>query len=129
MAELLTINAAAEACAVSRDTIKRRLRSGHFPNATRGRAQGDRPPPWLIPVVDLVEAGLAPTVDRGPTDRSEDDPVSLRVALAHHEALSIARDAHLADLRTEVRRLHERIAHLSRLLEERARDPDEGARG
>lgn len=119
MPELLTIKAAAEACAVSRDTIKRRLRANQFPNASRAPARSGRSAPWLIPVSDLAEAGLAPAVDVGPSERAGVDPMELRTAVAHHEALAIAREAHLADLRTEVRRLHERVAHLTRLLEQR----------
>ncbi|MDP2014657.1 MAG: hypothetical protein Q8L05_10580 [Actinomycetota bacterium] len=47
---------AAHACAVSVDTIKRRLKAGAFPHA---RQVGlDRS--WAIPVRDLVDAGLLP---------------------------------------------------------------------
>lgn len=47
---------AAEACDVSIDTIKRRLKAGAFPHA---RQVGlDRS--WVIPVRDLVDAGLLP---------------------------------------------------------------------
>lgn len=48
---------AADACDVSIDTIKRRLRAGAFPNA---RQVGiDRS--WVITVRDLVDSGLLPT--------------------------------------------------------------------
>jgi len=47
---------AAQACKVSVDTIKRRLKAGAFPHA---RQVGlDRT--WVIPVRDLVDAGLLP---------------------------------------------------------------------
>ena len=45
-----------------------------------------------------------------------DDAAGLRVALAHHEALSAARETHLSDLRSEIRRLHERLDQSSELL-------------
>jgi hypothetical protein len=47
---------AADACNVSVDTIKRRIKAGAFP---RARQVGlDRS--WVIPVSDLVDAGLLP---------------------------------------------------------------------
>ena len=47
---------AADACHVSVDTIKRRLKAGAFPHAHQVGL--DRS--WLIPVRDLVDAGLLP---------------------------------------------------------------------
>ena len=52
----LTRSEAAALCDVSQDTIKRRLRAGAFPNARQ--AGVDRH--WVIPVLDLVAAGLLP---------------------------------------------------------------------
>ena len=49
-----TIAQAAEACGVSRDTIKRRRAAGAFPNAVlEGGA-------WAVPLADLLAAGLQP---------------------------------------------------------------------
>lgn len=56
---LLTVTQAAKAAGVDRRTIRRRLDGGDFPHARR--EQGGRGPesgPWLIPVDDLVGAGL-----------------------------------------------------------------------
>jgi len=50
----LTITEVAELCGVSRDTIKRRNRENKFPKAWQ--TGEDRH--WLIPVQDLVAAGL-----------------------------------------------------------------------
>ena len=47
---------AANVCDVSIDTIKRRIRAGAFPNAHQVGL--DRS--WVIPVSDLVDAGLLP---------------------------------------------------------------------
>lgn len=51
-----TVAQAARECGVSADTIRRRLRSGAFPNADRSGKQGA----WRIPVDDLIAAGLTP---------------------------------------------------------------------
>lgn len=123
MGDLLSMDDAARACSVSRDTIKRRLRAKQFPGAVRGDPTGNRPPPWLIPVEDLVAAGLRPVVidpaasSLGP---ESDDPVALRIALTHHQVLASARESHLIDLRAEVRRLHERMEALLRILDSQA---------
>ena len=115
MAELLSIDQAAQRCSVSRDTIKRRLRAGRFPGAVRGTPVGRRPAPWLIPDEDLVAerllTGRQIELTRPPAD--SDDPGALRAALVHYQVLATARGAHLEDLRTEVRRLHERLNQLT----------------
>lgn len=51
----LTLTQAASETGTSLSTIKRRLRGGAFPNA--GQDHGGR---WLIPVTDLIAAGLRP---------------------------------------------------------------------
>lgn len=51
-----TVAQAARECGVSADTIRRRLKSGAFPNADRSGKQGA----WRIPVDDLIAAGLTP---------------------------------------------------------------------
>lgn len=128
MSDLVGIDEAARACSVSRDTIKRRLRLGQFPGAIRGTPVGNRPPPWLIPVNDLTDAGLNPVVAGGVTGLDLEDPLALSGAIAHYEALAAARETHLADLRAEIRRLHDRLAELTAmvggLLHERHRAGD-----
>ena len=54
----LSINEAASRAGVSRDTIKRRLANGAFPNAVRLPGPGPRGP-WGIPPLDLELAGMA----------------------------------------------------------------------
>lgn len=66
----LSITEAAVACAVSRDTIKRRLRSGRFPNARRSVQDGQTA--WLIPVGDLIDAGLQPSLDSARASDADD---------------------------------------------------------
>lgn len=51
----LTLTQAADACGVSRSTIKRKHKNGEFPNASQS-ADGV----WAIPVPDLLAAGLNP---------------------------------------------------------------------
>ena len=120
MGELLSIDQAALLCGVSRDTIRRRLRAGGFPGATKGTAHGGRERPWLIPGQDLVAAGMVTadtaTIGCAPHHVDTEDPTSLRVALAHHQALATAREAHLADLRVELDRVHARLDHCTATL-------------
>lgn len=109
---------AAEACDVSIDTIKRRLKAGAFPHA---RQVGlDRS--WVIPVRDLVDAGLLPAsalalpaAPKTPT----------RAAVQPHSPLtpSIPASAQLAEalaeirgLRAELDRAQDEIAFLRQLV-------------
>lgn len=115
---------------MSIDTIKRRLREGRFPNATRGIGRGNRSQPWLIPAADLVDAGFAPAetvlVASGVGTASDGD---VRLQLARLEGLLLARDAHLQELRAEVRRQHELLATSSSALAATARSAVEMAAG
>ena len=114
MLDLLTIDEAARATSLSRDTIKRRLRRGEFPGAIRGKPHGDRPPPWLIPVVDLVAAGLNVRTEGAETSEAvKPDAEVLASRLTRAEATLAAREFHIADLRAELRRLHEHVAVLA----------------
>lgn len=56
-----TITRAATECGVSRDTTKRRRAAGEFPN-THQDQQGR----WLIPIDDLIAAGLRPRTPTPP---------------------------------------------------------------
>ena len=58
----LTVTEAAKATGVDRRTISRRLDADAFPNAHRdvGRQGQPESGPWLIPVADLIAAGLRP---------------------------------------------------------------------
>lgn len=118
MNDHLGVHEAAQACSVSVDTIKRRLRQGQFPKATRGAPTGHRLGSWLIPIEDLAAAGLKPFWSaHGTPDPSEGevtDQVVLRVELAHYRALAEASVVHLADLRSEIRRLHQQVDLLVR---------------
>ncbi len=66
--KLLSITEAAEACSLSRQTIKRRIAEGTFPGAHRevmaNQGGNER---WVIPLADLQAAGLRPNAARRPT--------------------------------------------------------------
>jgi hypothetical protein len=83
---LLTVTRAAKAAGVDRRTIRRRLDGGEFPHARRDAgSQGPESGPWLIPVGDLVGAGL--TV-HDPT--GVDEAADLESARAQVDALRAA---------------------------------------
>lgn len=114
---------AAAACAVSAETIRRRLRAGLLPHARRDYLPYG---PWRVPVSDLIAAGLNPTAgDTAPSAASGElsdelatelrtvraELEATRVELAKAETLAAARLAelravreHLDDLRQIVRR-------------------------
>jgi hypothetical protein len=109
----LTVTQAAQATCVDRRTIRRRVDAGDFPNAHRKTGKdGPDSGPWLIPMSDLLAAGLSlqPTEHDGPpTDQpatGSDSEKSLRLALAEAvkraevaEAIAAERAAALADVR------------------------------
>ena len=53
----LTLSEAAEACGVSRSTMRRARESGRLPRAHQRRGDGG----WLVPVTDLLRAGFTLT--------------------------------------------------------------------
>jgi hypothetical protein len=61
--EDLTIREAAAACGISPRTIRRKLNTDAFPNAYKLRPRtGETEGVWKIPIGDLEDAGLAPTL-------------------------------------------------------------------
>lgn len=54
--EALSLSDAAKACSISRSTIRRKLDAGKFASAFRSDDDG----PWMVPLADLVGAGLNP---------------------------------------------------------------------
>lgn len=117
----LTISDAAKACGVARITIRRRLDDDQFPGAHRVNGmKGPGTGPWVIPVEDLIAAGLSPNAyvnetpdepdGRGVEDRLRDDLSRARdeiTRLRHEKDLAVAvadeRDRSLADLRSAMR--------------------------
>jgi hypothetical protein len=91
-----TIAQAAEACGVSRDTIKRRRAAGAFPNAEQDGGA------WLIPLADLLAAGLRPGRP-SPPEAEEAAPTG-----------SGPRQEDVIDLREQVADLRGRLAERDR---------------
>jgi hypothetical protein len=59
----VTVRDAAAACRLSPRTLRRKLTAGEFPNAYKtGPSDVEREGIWMIPVADLEEAGLQPTL-------------------------------------------------------------------
>ncbi|MFD5899790.1 helix-turn-helix transcriptional regulator [Streptomyces sp. NPDC060366] len=133
---MLTQREAAAACGVSRTTIRRRREAGDLPNAVQDEVRG-----WLIPVDDLLAAGLrlhapadpdktAPSSPAGPDADvdQEHDAVALRAELEdlrHEHALAVAAAEHgrqLAEaeakhLRAQLAARADHIADLQRTLQ------------
>ena len=65
----LTLSEAAEACGVSRSTVRRKHEAGEFPNAYKAGPDNA----WRIPVTDLLAAGLKPGRPSPPDAVSEPD--------------------------------------------------------
>ncbi len=85
---VLTVTEAARASGVDRRTLRRRLDGGDFPNAHRAAGnQGPESGAWLIPVEDLLRAGLSLESRTGPdvptaSPDGRSEQASLRSALA-----------------------------------------------
>jgi hypothetical protein len=75
--ELLTLTQAARRCDVSRSRLRRALDDGSLPNAVQ--SDDDRGT-WLVPVSDLVDAGLLadPDSSRSVREQSADSSRSVR---------------------------------------------------
>ncbi|MFD3923905.1 helix-turn-helix transcriptional regulator [Streptomyces sp. NPDC058595] len=134
---MLTQREAAAACGVSRTTIRRRREAGDLPNSVQDEVRG-----WLIPVDDLLAAGLrlhapsdpdkaAPSSPAGQDADvdvdQEHDAIALRAELEnlrHKHALAVAAAEHgrqLAEaeathLRAQLAARADHIADLQRTL-------------
>lgn len=118
---LWTLTEAATHCKVSRSTIRRYREQGKFPNAVKSPDRG-----WLVPVEDLLGAGLSPgrsipeettptepaQADSAHVQALEKDLIEVRSALnierAHREAaerIAAERERGLTDLRAAMRML------------------------
>jgi len=100
---LFTLREAAEACGVSRDTIKRRNAAGRFPGAQRDDAGA-----WLVPLADLLADGLhpnAPVQGEAPPQGAAPPPA---------DAEQVAR---MVELEAQVRELRARLDERERALQ------------
>lgn len=122
-----TPNEAATLCGVSRDTIKRRLRSGQFPHAHREDGPTGA---WRIPEEDLRDAGLflgpvgdssataaaafglGPVPDAASVQQLRELVTALRMELARVEARARAAET-IAEERAEHVSLLAELARLS----------------
>lgn len=112
---------ASELCDVSIDTIRRRRRDGRFPNAVQREATADPQRPWIIPLDDLIEAGLyelaaggVPAPDVFARQRTEDrESIKLRIELAEKTVRCEALEELLEEQRKLQRTLHKTIETLA----------------
>lgn len=97
---MLTQREAAAACGVSRTTIRRRREAGDLPNAIQDESRG-----WLIPVEDLLAAGLRLNAPAGPD--APDVPAAASAAAGvggHHQEHGHGQGDDVAALRAELER-------------------------
>lgn len=99
-----TIRQAATACRKSTDTIERRKANGLLPNAYRDPNDGHGR--WLIPVLDLVNAGLLQPSD-----------VSSPATLVSGGAETVSHSTEVAALRAELQAKAEEVVFLRSLVE------------
>lgn len=103
-----TITRAAAECGVSRDTIKRRRTAGGFPNAHQ-----DQRGQWLIPLEDLLAAGLRPGAPSPP------DPEHQGMHQVHDDDAPGARpsadQAHITELNQQIQLLRLQLETEQRL--------------
>lgn len=113
-----TLTEAAQQCSVSRSTIRRYRESGKFPNAEKQNGQ------WVIPVSDLIAAGLNPGQPNPPDEQPNESGESsapeqgdqaqeiaelraqLAIEQAHRQAaeqIAAERERSLNDLRQALR--------------------------
>ena len=114
---LWTLSEAAQHCLVSRSTVRRYRETGKFPNAVKDPERG-----WIVPVGDLLAAGLRPGRSTPHVEhaQSENDPAhdlaqriqqletQLTVERAQRaavEQVAAERERSLADLRAALRML------------------------
>ncbi|MFI7278613.1 helix-turn-helix domain-containing protein [Streptomyces sp. NPDC049879] len=122
----LTIREAADACGVSPSTIRRRRERGDLPGAVLDPARG-----WLVPVEDLLAAGLrlhapapadaepgtAGAVPGGASAGAGAEVVAeLRARLAEAEAARRVAEVEAEGLREAVRRADAHLADVRRAL-------------
>lgn len=88
----LSLRAAAEACGVSRTTMRRRRENGDFPGAVQDPVTG-----WTVPVEDLTAAGFRPNV-----------PIPAQAAEAEQRQ-GVAEDAAVADPAARVAELEREL--------------------
>lgn len=126
-----TLSAAADACGVSRSTIRRHLDAKRFSGAYREDGPlGPGTGPWLIPLADLLAVGLHPNSprsddglsqrtppDRGGVQNGQDPVLSLR----HDLELERARRQAAEKIADERARTIEALEMALRLLEAPAR--------
>jgi hypothetical protein len=114
-----TLTEAAEATGKSRSTIKKYLADGKFPQARRGQQGGQ--PAWVIPLVDLLGAGLtphAPRVEAGEAAQADGAGTQgAHLAEVEAELASLRVRAEVAEARAETaeRLIRQQAEHLGDL--------------
>lgn len=86
-----TLTEAAQQCSVSRSTIRRYREQGKLPNAEKTSDRG-----WIVPVTDLIAAGLTP----GRPSPAQ-DVLTSQAQPAHPEPAQVAHE--VEELRTQLR--------------------------
>lgn len=116
------ITEAAEVTGKSRSTIKKYLADGKFPQARRDRLHGQEA--WVIPLGDLLAAGLRPNAPKGgdaaaklADQPSSDGTQGARLAELAAELAKQRQRAELAEARAQAaeRLIHQQAEHVDDL--------------
>lgn len=100
-----TFRQAADACGLSIRTLKRRRNAGDFPNAHQ---LNDGKETWLVPLADLLAAGLQPGTPTNPDpEPTAHDTIDLREQL--HTAQLATKDAELTAAQTRIDALSQQV--------------------
>jgi hypothetical protein len=99
----LAVREAAAACRLSPRTIRRKLNAGAFPNAfTAAPADASGQAVWKIPVADLEQAGLTPTLVHPTYANPAPAPPSIAPDTAGPTVLELVRSDRFGRLRAEL---------------------------
>ncbi|MFI6771162.1 helix-turn-helix transcriptional regulator [Streptomyces sp. NPDC050355] len=127
---LLSQREAADACGVSRTTIRRRREAGQFPGAVLDPQQG-----WMVPVEDLLAAGFrlnapapadpASADGEGPAASPAGDDLGVVELRAEIERLRYEHALELAKAESEKKLAEQEAGHLKQQLAERGERIDD----
>jgi hypothetical protein len=129
----MTIRDVATASGIDRRTLTSQLKDGRFPNAFRATSdRGVAKGPWLIPVADLVAAGIewdaSPPVHNGDGPTSSElraELVTVRAELAEERSRRLVAEALATERATAIEHLRDALKTMETLAAATTPEPPE----